>query len=106
MVSCPSPSAGPIRTRDTSPQDVRDTRHDDAALLIETGREGIVSCILAIPLGGEQSRLSKERSGGCGNKQMTRSGELSNFRRGPLYGSGGHIREQQAESLGHRRVRE
>jgi hypothetical protein len=54
----------------------------------------------------EQSRLSKESSGGCGNEQMTRSGELSNFRRGPLYGSGGHIREQQAESLGHRRVRE
>src|SRR6266446_1320020 len=56
MVSCPPLSAGPTRTRDSSPQDVRDTRPDDAALSIETGREGLVlaertCCILAIPLG-------------------------------------------------------
>src|SRR5260370_10336260 len=56
MVSCPPLSAGPTRTRDSSPQDVRDTKPDDAALSIETGREGVVlaertCCILAIPLG-------------------------------------------------------
>jgi hypothetical protein len=34
----PPLSAGPIRMRDCSPQDVRDTMPDDAALSIETGR--------------------------------------------------------------------
>jgi len=48
MVSCPQLSAGPIRMRDSSPQDVRDTTPDDAALSdaalsIETGREVIAS---------------------------------------------------------------
>ena len=33
MVSCPPLSAGPIRMRDSSPQDVRDTMPDDAALI-------------------------------------------------------------------------
>jgi hypothetical protein len=42
MVSCPPLSAGPIRTRDSSPQDVRDTMPGDAVLSIETGREVVV----------------------------------------------------------------
>src|SRR6516164_7859719 len=39
MVSCPPLSAGPTRMCDSSPQDVRDTMLDDAALSIETERE-------------------------------------------------------------------
>src|SRR5438132_926921 len=41
MVSCPPLSAGPTRTCDSSPQDVRDTMPDDAVRSIETGREVI-----------------------------------------------------------------
>src|SRR5215510_5689845 len=50
MVSRPSLSAGPTRTRDTSPQDVRDTEPPDAALSIETGREVMVSEDTPVPL--------------------------------------------------------
>jgi len=42
----------------------------------------------------------------CAASNLTRSGELGNFRRGRLYGSGRHIREEQAQPLSHRRVRE
>src|SRR5258707_10982766 len=42
----------------------------------------------------------------CRASNMTGSGELSNFRRGPLCGPGRHIREEQAQPLSHCRVRE
>jgi hypothetical protein len=60
-VSCPPLSAGPIRIRDSSPQDVRDTMPADAALSIETGREAIVLEDTSVPFLGDAEHIHAAR---------------------------------------------
>jgi len=49
--------------------------------------------------------FKREPGGYLYSEQPDAIRELSNFRRGPLHGSGEHIREEQAQPLSHCRVR-